>query len=110
MLRVQGVVVGDYGVGKTSILYALLNKQVPEQHVPTILEAYDIEVNARDETKLEVVLHDTPGNRDHIQLTLMSLSNNKEFVLLCFSLIQPESFENISKYVSEINNNSTSIN
>ena len=100
MLRVEGVVLGDYGVGKTSILYALLNKQVPEEHVPTILEAYRVEVNVKDDTKMELVLHDTPGNKDHAQFTHMSMNNNKEFVLLCFSLIQPKSFENIRKYVS----------
>lgn len=99
MLRIEGVVVGDYGVGKTSFLYALMNKQVPEQHVPTLLESHCMEVKVKDQERVELVLWDTPGCEDYMQLAQMGLTK-KDFVMLCFSVIDPTSFENVEKYVS----------
>lgn len=99
MIRAEGVVVGNFGVGKTSFLYAILNKQIPETHVPTILESYCVEVKVKDDVRIEMVLHDTPGSEDYVQFAQMSLTK-KDFVLLCFSLVMPASFESIKKYVS----------
>ena len=44
MQRLQGAVVGDFGVGKTSMLYAMVGKPVPDHHVPTLLESYCVDV------------------------------------------------------------------
>ena len=35
---------GDFGVGKTSMLYSMVGKPVPDHHVPTLLESYCVDV------------------------------------------------------------------
>lgn len=99
MIRSEGVVIGDYGVGKTSFLYSILKKEIPKRHIPTILESYCMEVNVKEDVRVELVLHDTPGSQEYIQFAQMSLMK-KDFVLLCFSLVMPASYKSISNFVS----------
>ena len=50
--------------------------------------------------QVELVLWDTPGSEDHMQLTQMGL-DKKDFVLLCFSLVDPKSLESVRSRVSQ---------
>ncbi|XP_019849696.1 PREDICTED: ras-like GTP-binding protein rhoA [Amphimedon queenslandica] len=103
MIRAEGVVVGNYGVGKTSFLYAILNKQIPDKHVPTILESHCMTVKVKDDVDVELVFHDTPGSEDYAQFTQLSLARKADFVLLCFSLVIPASFDSIrNHWINEI--------
>lgn len=45
-------------------------------------------------SQVELVLWDTPGSEDHVQLTHIGL-DKKDFVLLCFSLVDPKSMESV---------------
>ena len=102
MNRQNGVMVGDYGVGKTSLLYALLGKPIPENHVPTVIETYCIKLDGLHEhgnPMIELVITDTPGSEDYHQLTQMSLTG-KDIVLLCFSIVDLTSLENVTQKVS----------
>lgn len=98
MQRIQGVVVGDYGVGKTSLLYAMVGKPMPEEHVPTLLESHMVEVDAGEGGMVEAVLYDTPGADDHQQMVVMGLAR-KDAVIVCFSLVDSNSFKGIKQKV-----------
>ena len=98
MIRVQGVVVGDYGVGKTGLVYALLGKDIPQDHIPTLMESHCLQLDVKDGCELELVLFDTPGSEDYLKLTQMGLTG-KDIVMLCFSLVDLHSYENITKRV-----------
>ena len=41
---IKMVVIGDGGVGKTSLIKCYINDQFPEEHVPTVLDCYRTEV------------------------------------------------------------------
>ena len=103
MERVNGAIVGEYGVGKTSLLYALVGKPIPKEHLPTLMETYCIQLNTVDEggknESLELVLTDTPGHDDYNKITQLALAK-KDIVLLCYSIADVSSYEKIKDKVS----------
>ncbi len=104
MVRLHGVVIGDHDIGKTSLVYGLVGKRIPQEHIPTLLEIYCIELEKMDNAIVELVLTDTPGHEDYYKITEMALEN-KDLVLLCYSATEMSSYENISKKVSQIQSN-----
>ena len=95
------MVVGDYGVGKTSLLYAMVGKPVPEEHVPTLMESHMVVVEVGDGKKIEFVVCDTPGSDDHQKLTEMGLGK-KDIVVMCFSLVDEASYKRVKEKVINI--------
>ena len=100
MIRIHGVLVGENGIGKTSLVYALVGKRIPQEHIPTLMEIYCIELDQIQDQMVELVLTDTPGHDDYHKITQMALVN-KDLVILCFSAIEKTSFESMSNKVSQ---------
>ena len=102
MARINGVIVGEDGVGKTSLLYALVGKPIPKDHLPTLMETYCLELDCVDDggkhQTVELVLTDTPGNDDYHKITQMALTK-KDIVLLCFSIVDAASYDKITDKV-----------
>jgi len=65
--RVNVVVVGDGGSGKTSLLYVFSRNEFPEQYLPTVFETSvtDIQLNGRN---VEMQLWDTAGQEEYDRL------------------------------------------
>ena len=63
------VVVGDGGVGKTSLLISFTTKTFPRDYVPTVFENYTAEVSVED-TVHQVGLFDTAGQEEFDKLRL----------------------------------------
>ncbi|PVF94901.1 GTP-binding protein rhoA [Serendipita vermifera] len=100
-MRRKVVLVGDGGVGKTSLIITFRYGEFPEQFMPTFWEnpVVDIEVKNR---LMELVIWDTAGQEEYDRLRPLSYPDT-HVVLICFSLEYVESFENIaSKWVPEI--------
>ena len=91
---VRCVLVGDEGVGKTSLLISYTRNRFPEFYVPTILDNLAVNVEIRNKT-YTLALFDTNSlnHNDHC------LSNADVF-LLCFSLNDLSSFQNVEKWHS----------
>ncbi|GAA5857080.1 hypothetical protein JCM8547_007947 [Rhodosporidiobolus lusitaniae] len=98
------VVVGDGACGKTSLLNVFVLGRFPENYEPTVFENHCLDLTV-DGTELELSLWDTAGQEDFARLRSLSYADTN-LVLLCFSVDQPVSLENVeAKWIDEIRNN-----
>ncbi|KAJ3277096.1 hypothetical protein HDV01_000148 [Terramyces sp. JEL0728] len=91
------VVVGDGACGKTSLLLAFSKGTFSEQYVPTVFDNSVVDVKV-DGQQYELSLWDTAGQEDYDRLRPLSYSDT-HVVLICFSIINPDSLENITEKV-----------
>ncbi|GAA6038978.1 hypothetical protein JCM8097_000137 [Rhodosporidiobolus ruineniae] len=95
------VVVGDGACGKTSLLNVFVHRHFPYDYEPTVFENHCVDMTI-DGVQLELSLWDTAGQEDFDRLRSLSYSDT-HCVLLCFSVDQPVSLENVeAKWVNEI--------
>jgi len=95
------VVVGDGSTGKTCLLLSYAHNRFPQGYVPTVFDNYVVQISAGEDT-IELGLWDTAGQEEYDRLRPLSYANTSIF-LLCFSMVNPISFENItSKWYPEV--------
>lgn len=101
-ITIKLVVVGDGAVGKTCLLISYANNKFPEDYVPTVFDNYVVNVTAGDK-QIELGLWDTAGQEEYDRLRPLSYANSSVF-LICFSVTNPVSYENVSeKWYPEVN-------
>eukprot|EP01115_Flamella_aegyptia_P002796 TRINITY_DN139_c1_g1_i1.p1 TRINITY_DN139_c1_g1~~TRINITY_DN139_c1_g1_i1.p1 ORF type:complete len:191 (-),score=43.34 TRINITY_DN139_c1_g1_i1:65-637(-) len=88
------VVIGDGAVGKTCLLISYAKKEFPKDYIPTVFDNYVVNLTA-GEQNIELGLWDTAGQEEYDRLRPLSYANANVF-LLCFSIISPVSFENVT--------------
>lgn len=91
--NIKLVVIGDGAVGKTCLLISYANNRFPEDYIPTVFDNYVVNLTAGD-TTIELGLWDTAGQEEYDRLRPLSYANANVF-LVCFSLTNPVSFENV---------------
>jgi len=95
MQAIKCVVVGDGGVGKTSLLHSYVSHSFPTEYEPTIFDNYNTAVMLDDVT-YNLGLWDTAGQEEYDKMRVVSYPHTHVFIL-CFSLVSPHSFLNIKQ-------------
>ncbi|KYO18792.1 rho-related GTP-binding protein RhoU [Alligator mississippiensis] len=97
----QCVLVGDGAVGKTSLVVSYTTNGYPTEYVPTAFDNFSAVVSV-DGKPVRLQLCDTAGQDEFDKLRPLCYTNTDIF-LLCFSVVSPSSFQNVSeKWVPEI--------
>jgi small GTP-binding protein len=91
--RVKIVVVGDGTVGKTCLLSAYKNHEIPPDYVPTVFDNWVTRMQIKNE-EIIVQIWDTAGQEDLENIRCLSYANTDVF-LLCFSVVDPNTLANI---------------
>ncbi|KAK3594997.1 hypothetical protein CHS0354_003720 [Potamilus streckersoni] len=95
------VVVGDGGVGKTSLLLSYTTGGIMTDYVPTCFDTYHVAMHVMDEDYTLCII-DTAGQETYDRLRTLCYYETDVFIV-CFSVEDPDSYENVqSKWVPEI--------
>ncbi|KAL1492029.1 hypothetical protein ABEB36_012533 [Hypothenemus hampei] len=87
-------VVGDGDTGKTCLLIVYKDKKFDDRYIPTIFDEYSMTIPINYEP-YTIILSDTAGQEDFDKLRRMAYRFTDVF-LLCYSIAERSSFENIS--------------
>jgi small GTP-binding protein len=98
-------VLGDTGVGKTSIINAFLNKDFKNDTISNIgSEKISKKMTMNDGNEMKILIWDTAGQERFRSIATSTIKNSQGIVLV-FDLTQKESFKNLGKWLEDINNN-----
>ena len=98
-------VLGDTGVGKTSIINAFLNKNFQENTISNIgSEKISKKMTMNDGNEMKILIWDTAGQERFRSIATSTIKNSQGIVLV-FDLTQKESFKHLPKWLEDINNN-----
>lgn len=95
------IVVGDGMVGKTCLLITYALRKFPAEYIPTVFENYSASVPVGNQT-VDFELWDTAGQEEYSHLRPLTYPNT-DVIILCFSVVQQSSFDNIeTRWMKEI--------
>ena len=104
MSRVKFLLIGDFGTGKTCLARRYVHRQFSQLFKSTIgvdISSKSVEVPGKGE--IEIQLWDVSGQPSFEKARKQYILNAQpEVALLIFDLTKPESFNNIPKWISEI--------
>ena len=96
LLLVKCVVIGDGGVGKTSLIITYCYGEFPIGGVPVAFDNYALPVKV-DEVTIHLNFWDTGGGEDYHTLRPLSYPGTDIF-LVCFSVAEPASLKSVKAY------------
>ncbi|MHA1299999.1 MAG: Rab family GTPase [Candidatus Helarchaeota archaeon] len=99
--RVKIVVIGDAGVGKTTMLLRYVDDAFQESYLPTIgvnISNKDVEVNNK---KIRLNIYDIAG-QDKFELTRRIFYEGLEGVLIVFDLTNQDSFLHLENWFDDV--------
>jgi len=101
MLAMKLVIVGDHGIGKTSLIISWTTNAFPGEYMPTTFDDYTANTVV-DGKCINLAVWDTNGTEDYDRLRPLGYPQTDVF-LAAFSVVQPETFEHVrTKWYPEI--------
>ncbi|TSR99400.1 Rho-related GTP-binding protein RhoV [Bagarius yarrelli] len=98
---IRCMLVGDGAVGKTSMIISYTNNGYPTDYKQTAFDVFSGQVQV-DGAPVRIQLMDTAGQEEFDGFRSLSYAHSDVF-LLCFSVVNPTSFQNITKkWIPEI--------
>lgn len=98
---VKVVVVGDTGVGKTSMLLRYVTHEFPRDYIPSVVDTYTADARV-DGKRYSLSLCDTSGSADQDRARPLSYLHTDVFVV-AFSVVAPDSFDAVTnRWIPEI--------
>lgn len=99
--KLNCVILGDAGVGKTSLIVSYSSNGYPEKYVPTVHDYYTVRLTVEDRPMV-LQLVDTAGQNQFEMIRRLSYPDAEIFIL-CFNICDPESFRRIrDKWAPEL--------
>ena len=95
------VVVGDGGVGKTSIIIRYTRNQFTENYEPTLEDNYKAQIDLADGKKLEIDVADTAGQDDYKSLRDRYIDTGDIF-LVVYSVAESRTLHTAQERLEEI--------
>eukprot|EP00923_Selenidium_pygospionis_P016196 GHVN01028371.1.p1 GENE.GHVN01028371.1~~GHVN01028371.1.p1 ORF type:complete len:206 (+),score=22.93 GHVN01028371.1:97-714(+) len=100
------LVVGDAGVGKSSILLQFTDGEFNEKQFPTIGVDFRVQFMQLGEKTLKLALWDTAGH-DRFRTLTTSYYRGAQGIILVYDCTERTSFENLESWLEEVHKNST---
>ncbi|CAF0870396.1 unnamed protein product [Didymodactylos carnosus] len=95
------LIIGDSGIGKTSILQRFANDYFAPDYVATIGVDFQIRTIDIDSKDIKLQVWDTAG-QDRFKCIVSSFYRGANGVLVCFDITNIESFRNVDTWIDEI--------
>ena len=110
MKSIKVVIVGDSGVGKTSLLMKYMGCDMPTESTQSFI-SYPVNKMIYDK-QITLNLYDTNGDKDHdmIRPEAYTYSKIADVVLICYSIDSIDSYNNVSeKWIQEVKKHCTNV-
>ncbi|GAA5820351.1 hypothetical protein JCM11251_005588 [Rhodosporidiobolus azoricus] len=95
------VVVGDGGVGKSSLTMSLLKRPFSEEYDPTVEDAYSLNLNV-DGVEYAIELIDTAGQEEYRGLWSETSAREGDGFVVVYSIDSPTSFDLLPSFLHTI--------
>ncbi len=95
------IIIGDPGVGKTSMILQFTNKAFRRSYIPTIGANISEKIVFLHDTIFQMILWDLAG-QSKFQKIRSLYYNGAQCVIMVFDLTNPESFENMKNWYSDV--------
>ena len=102
MLKV--IVIGDSGVGKTNLITRFCENNFKDTYVATIGVDFKIKSLPINDKKIKMQIWDTAGQERFKNIT-QTYYKGAAGILLVYSMTDARSFENVEKWITQIDNN-----
>jgi len=105
LISYKVIILGLYGVGKTSIINKLMNKNNEKEYSPTIsLDVLNFQIKINDKI-IQINFWDTCGN-DEFALSTPNLFKNAAIAILVYAINDQKSFNDLERWHNILLNNS----
>ena len=106
---VKLLLLGDSSVGKTSFINRFFNNEYNENELSTLGIDFQYQILKKDNSIIKLLVWDTVG-QEKFRAIPSKFYRNCDGILLFFDLEKPDSFNNISKWIQDINDNNNETN
>ena len=100
----KSIIIGDPGVGKTSMILQFTDRAFRRSYIPTIGANITEKVITLNDTTFQMILWDLAG-QSKFQKIRSLYYNGAQCVIMVFDLTKPETFENIKNWYADVKSN-----